>query len=55
MRCLLPTPKPAAVVMFLLPTTNPLLLQATTQGSDVERLRAAGIPVALDVDQYHSE
>jgi hypothetical protein len=30
-------------------------LQATTQGSDVERLRAAGIPVALDADQYHSE
>lgn len=27
--------------------------QSKTQGSDVERLRAAGIPVALDADQYH--
>lgn len=32
-----------------------LWLQSKTQGSDVERLRAAGIPVALDADQYHSE
>lgn len=50
---------PDLITVWLLLATFSLLLcacmQAHTQGSDVERLRAAGIPVALDADQYHSK
>jgi hypothetical protein len=45
----------STVLPLLIPGLLCPCLQATTQGSDVERLRAAGIPVALDADQYHSE